>query len=197
MSIEKTVWIATSNHHKYVEARAVLQEFGVNLKHLEMERVEIQANNLAEIAVYSAEHVKPNGRIIVVEDAGLFIDQYEGFPGPYSSYVLQTIDLNGVLKLMERVEKRNASFISAVALRDRKMTRCFQGTVMGEIAHSIRGTGGFGYDPIFIPDEGDGRTFGEMAVEEKNTLSHRARAFRALGEWLTLNVVKVFNRWSS
>jgi XTP/dITP diphosphohydrolase len=187
MSIGKTVWIATGNHHKYVEARAVLQEFGVDLRHLEVDRMEIQADDLAEIAAYSAEQVESNGRSIVVEDAGLFIDQYGGFPGPYSSYVLQTIDLNGVLSLMESVEKRNASFKSAIALRDRNVTRCFRGIVMGEIAHSIRGTGGFGYDPIFIPYEGDGRTFGEMTAEEKNALSHRARAFRALGEWLTLS----------
>jgi XTP/dITP diphosphohydrolase len=48
----------------------------------------------------------------------------------------------------------------------------------------MRGTNGFGYDPIFIPEEGDGRTFGEMTDDEKNAISHRARAFRALGEWL-------------
>jgi len=57
--------------------------------------------------------------------------------------------------------------------------------VWGKISQSIKGTGGFGYDPIFIPDEGDGRTFGEMSEEEKNAISHRARAFRSLGAWLT------------
>jgi len=185
MSREKTVWMATGNCHKYREARAVLQQFSVDLRHLKVERVEIQADDLAEIAAYSTMQVDARGRPVVVEDAGLFIDHYAGFPGPYSSYALRTIGLDGVLKLMEHIEERGASFQSAVALRDGDKTRCFRGSVQGRIAHSIRGTGGFGYDPIFIPDEGDGRTFGEMAAEEKNTLSHRARAFRNLGGWLS------------
>ncbi|MCX6656102.1 MAG: non-canonical purine NTP pyrophosphatase, partial [Candidatus Bathyarchaeota archaeon] len=69
--------------------------------------------------------------------------------------------------------------------RDESGVHIFRGVVDGEIAQSIRGTHGFGYDPIFIPSEGDGRTFGEMKDAEKNAISHRARAFRALAEWLT------------
>jgi len=86
---------------------------------------------------------------------------------------------------MEGVEGRSASFQSAVTFKHGDETRCFRGVVLGKIAHRIRGTRGFGYDPIFIPDEGDGRTFGEMTSEEKNAISHRARVFRSLGEWLT------------
>ncbi len=175
--------MATGNLHKYREARQVLSELGVDLRHLKVDRVEIQADDLADIAAYSAEQVAAEGRPIVVEDAGLFIDHYGGFPGPYSSYALSTIGLGGVLKLMEGVKDRGASFQSVVAFRHGGEARCFRGVVRGRIAHGIRGTGGFGYDPIFIPDEGDGRTFGEMTAEEKNALSHRARAFRSFGEW--------------
>jgi len=177
--------MATGNHHKYNEAREVLRELGVELEHYEVERVEIQADDPAEIAAYSLEQIDEEGRPMVVEDAGLFIDHYGGFPGPYSSYALGTIDLPGVLKLMEGVEDRKASFQSVVAYRHGDAKRSFRGVVEGKIAHSIRGTGGFGYDPIFIPDEGDGRTFGEMTEEEKNALSHRARAFKKFSEWFT------------
>lgn len=177
--------MATGNRHKYQEARGVLSELGVELRLLEVERVEVQADDLAAIAAYSVEQIpEAEDRPVVVEDAGLFIDRYSGFPGPYSSYILRTLALEGVLKLMEGVEDRGASFQSAVAFRCGTETRCFRGDVSGRIAHSIRGTGGFGYDPIFIPDDGDGRTFGEMTEEEKNALSHRARAFRSLGGWL-------------
>lgn len=176
--------MATGNLHKYREARQVLGEMSIELRHLDVERVEIQADELADIAAYSAEQVAAEGRPVVVEDAGLFIDRYAGFPGPYSSYALGTIGLEGVLRLMEGVKDREASFQSVVAFRGGDEARCFRGVVRGRIASSIRGTGGFGYDPIFIPDEGDGRTFGEMTAEEKNALSHRARAFRSLGEWL-------------
>jgi len=178
--------MATGNRHKYGEARQVLSELGVDLRLLEVERVEVQADDPAEIAAFSLEQIaEAEDRPVVVEDAGLFIDRYAGFPGPYSSYVLRTLSLEGMLRLMEGVEDRAASFRSAVAFRDGDERRCFRGVVLGRIARRIRGTGGFGYDPIFIPDEGDGRTFGEMTGEEKNAISHRARVFRSLGEWLT------------
>ena len=179
-----SVWMATSNRHKYSEARDILAELGVELEFLEAGKVEIQADDPAEIAMYSLKQIIDDGRPVVVEDAGLFIDHYGGFPGPYSEYALRKIKLPGILKLMEGVEDREASFRAGVAYRHRDEIRCFHGVVRGRIAHGIRGTGGFGYDPIFIPHEGDGRTFGEMTEEEKNALSHRARAFRSFGEWL-------------
>jgi XTP/dITP diphosphohydrolase len=177
--------MATGNRHKYGEARQVMSEAGVELRRLDVERVEIQADDLAAIASYSVEQIAAEeNRPVLVEDAGIFIEHYVGFPGPYSSYVLRTLDLGGVLKLMEGVDDRRASFQSVVAYRDHGEPRCFRGTVTGTIAQGTRGKGGFGYDPIFIPDEGDGRTFGEMTAEEKNLLSHRARAFRNFAEWL-------------
>jgi XTP/dITP diphosphohydrolase len=179
------VWMATGNRHKYGEAREVMAEMGIELEHMEVERVEIQADDLADIAAYSLRQIPDDGRPLVVEDAGIFIDHYGGFPGPYSSYALRTIDLPGVLRLMEGVEERKSSFQSVVAYRHEEEIHCFRGVVKGSIANRIKGTGGFGFDPIFIPDKGDGRTFGEMTAEEKNALSHRARAFRSLGEWLS------------
>lgn len=177
------VWMGTGNRHKYEEARGILAQYGVELEHLEVERLEIQADDPEEIARYSLEALEGD-LPLVIEDAGLFIDKYRGFPGPFSSYALRTVELEGILKLMEGEEERGASFQSVVAYRDEEGTRTFRGEVKGRIAHSIRGTNGFGYDPIFIPDEGDGRTFGEMEPEEKAALSHRARAFHALGRWL-------------
>ena len=181
---ENKVWMATGNHHKYNEAKVIMAELGIELERIEVERVEIQANDLSDIAAHSVKLIQDDGRPIAVEDAGIFIDHYRGFPGPYSPYVIHTINLSGILKLMEGIEHREASFKSAIAFRHRGEIRFFRGYVKGKIALSIRGIRGFSYDPIFIPDEGDGRTFGEMTSEEKNALSHRARAFRALGEWL-------------
>ena len=151
-------------------------------------RLEIQSDSLEEIARRSVvEAWKEVGKPVVVEDAGLFIEALNGFPGPYSSYVYKTIGLNGILKLMEGVYMRRAKFLSAVAYMDADLTEpvCFVGEAGGRISHRIRGSKGFGFDPIFIPDEGDGRTFGEMETWEKNRLSHRSRAFRKLGEWLS------------
>lgn len=177
------VWMGTSSDHKYAEAREVLAEYGVELERLSIDRVEIQADDPEVIAEFSLRQLEVDVPILV-EDAGLYIDKYFGFPGPYSSYALRTISNEGILKLMESEKDRGAKYISAVAYRDGDTSVTFTGEVRGVIVHECRGTGGFGYDPIFAPYEGDGRTFGEMTPEEKAKISHRARAFRKLGEWL-------------
>jgi len=177
------IWMGTSSDHKYEEAREVLAEYGVELERLSIDRVEIQADDPELIAEYSLKVLDVDVPILV-EDAGLYIDKYYGFPGPYSSYALRTIDNEGILKLMEGETERGAKYLSAVAFRDGDTSVSFTGEVVGRIAEEMRGTNGFGYDPIFMPEEGDGRTFGEMSAAEKARISHRARAFRKLGEWL-------------
>jgi len=177
------IWMGTSSDHKYEEAREVLAEYGVELERLSIDRVEIQADDPELIAEYSLKVLDVDVPILI-EDAGLYIDKYYGFPGPYSSYALRTIDNEGILKLMEGETERVARYLSAVAFRDGDTSVTFTGEVVGRIAEEMRGTNGFGYDPIFMPEEGDGRTFGEMSAAEKARISHRARAFRKLGEWL-------------
>ena len=161
------VWLATGNHHKIKEAREVLKEFGVVLEHLPTERIEIQADNSEKIAIYSLKQLPYDGRLIAVEDAGLYLEHYGGFPGPYSSYALEKINLTGMLRLMEGISNRRAAYHSVVALQHDGDIKVFKGTVEGRISEEIRGIRGFGYDPIFIPDECDGRTFGETFDKEK------------------------------
>ncbi len=177
------IWMGTSSDHKYAEAREVMQEYGIELERLSIERVEIQADDPELIAEYSLKVLDVDIPILI-EDAGLYIDKYFGFPGPYSSYALRTINNEGILKLMENDEDREARYLSAVAYRDGDTSVTFRGEVTGWISQEERGTAGFGYDPIFIPAEGDGRTFAEMSAEEKSKISHRARAFRKLAEWI-------------
>lgn len=175
--------MGTSSDHKFEEAKKVMEEYDIELERLNIDRVEIQSDDPELIAEYSLK-VLDVDLPILIEDAGLYIDKYFGFPGPYSSYALRTIDNEGILKLMEDEKDRRARYVSAVAFRDEEVSITFTGEVTGRIAQEERGTGGFGYDPIFIPDEGDGRTFGEMSSKEKAEISHRARAFRKLAEWL-------------
>ena len=177
------IWMGTSSDHKYAEAREVMQEYGIELERLSIERVEIQADDPELIAEYSLKVLDVDIPILI-EDAGLYIDKYFGFPGPYSSYALRTINNEGILKLMENDEDREARYLSAVAFRDGDTSVTFRGEVTGWISQEERGTAGFGYDPIFIPTEGNGRTFAEMTAEEKAKISHRARAFRKLAEWI-------------
>jgi len=179
------VRFVTRNKHKVLEASAVLARYDIEVVQAQRSKVEIQSASLEEVVRYALRSLKPESEPIVVEDAGLFIHRLNGFPGPYSSFVYKTIGIEGVLKLMEGVEDREASFASVVGiLTPSGEVRLFSGVTKGGIATESRGSKGFGFDPIFIP-EGCDKTFAEMSIEEKNALSHRAKAFMKLGEWLT------------
>ena len=185
---ERTLKMMTTNRNKFLEAKAILAGFNINLTQVEEERVEIQADDLEEIARFSAETAAHLiGVPLIVEDAGLFIQRLNGFPGPYSSYTLRKIGLDGILKIMEGVQDRGACFKSVVAFCSAPQNHAvvFIGVVTGTISLEKRGEGGFGYDPLFIPLEGDGRTFAEMSPLEKGGLSHRGRALREFGGWFT------------
>jgi XTP/dITP diphosphohydrolase len=185
MNKRVTIFFATSNIGKVEEAERIFKEENIPLLHLPMKLLEIQADNLEEIAVFSAQKTwEDQEKPLFVEDAGLFIKELKGFPGPYSSYVSKTISNEGILKLMSQIEDRTAYFKAVIAFCNGKKTVTFKGEVKGEISSEIRGTHGFGFDPIFIPEEGDGRTFGEMDISEKTAISHRTRALRKFAEWV-------------
>lgn len=172
------------NPHKVDEVSAIMKPYGIDVLHLPLRRVEIQADTLEEVARYSLE-VLNTYKPVAVEDSGLFINHFGGFPGPYSHYALETIGLPGIIKLMKGVKERRASFQSCVAFKGEGGIQTFRGVVEGRISEEIRGTQGFGFDPIFIPDEVAGNeTFGELDGDTKNRLSHRARSFRAFARWL-------------
>lgn len=182
------IFFATSNVNKFNEARRVLAEYKISVGMLRIKSLEIQNSCLKEIAKASVTDVFEKCRLpIIVEDAGLFVDGLNSFPGPYAAYVYKTIGNQGMLKLMEKIESRKAKFESVVAYlsADEKSPICFDGIVTGEIVSEERrgsNKSGFGFDPIFKP-YGKDRTFAEMNVEEKNQCSHRAKAFRKFAEW--------------
>jgi XTP/dITP diphosphohydrolase len=181
----KVAYFVTSNIHKFQEARLVLSEYKIATAKLKVGAVEIQDDSLENIAEASVlDAVKNCGLPIFVEDAGLFIEALKGFPGPYSKYVYNTVGVKGILKLMKNIENRSAHFQSVIAFSSPgEQPICFRGKVEGKISLQERGTSGFGYDPIFMPTDGDGRTFAEMTSNEKNGYSHRAEALRKFAEW--------------
>ena len=184
---DSLIYFATKNKGKYAEAKQVASEHGIQLMHLNWNKHEIQDDNLSRIASLAAEVAsRESEKNVVAEDAGFFVNALQGFPGPYSSYVYETLGVQGILKLMQDVTERDAFFSSAVAYASRgHASACFEGIVRGSLCHAPRGSRGFGFDPIFIPTQGDGRTFAEMGIEEKNRLSHRAVAFRKFCTWFT------------
>lgn len=180
------VSFATSNRDKFLEAQLVLAEYGITLVFLGSRSAEIQSDSIEEIARHSAKSSSSHANsATVVEDAGLFIESLNGFPGPYSSFVFRKLGCSGILKLMDGCANRKARFVSAVAFCEPSSEPiCFTGTVEGVIVAEARGTYGFGFDPIFAPDAAGHRTFGEMSTSEKSRYSHRAKAFKEFAQWL-------------
>jgi XTP/dITP diphosphohydrolase len=183
--VEQTVFFATGNAHKVQEIQTATQQFHLRIKQVDIKGTEIQANSGEEIAMHSAMQAKNKyGIPIFVEDTGLFIEGLRGFPGVYASYVYLTIGLQGVLRLLEGTAHREAVFRSAIAYCDlNDHVTCFTGECRGTIVHTPRGNCGFGFDPIFEPYEGTGKTFGEMRLQEKNRLSHRSQAAIKFANW--------------
>jgi len=185
----RVIFLATGNFHKFNEARRVLAEYGIAAAILRVKNVEIQSDSLEEIAKASVLEAFSRCHLpVIVEDAGLFVDALKGFPGPYAAYVYKTISNPGMLKLMENVDDRKATFRSAIAYYDGQSEPvCFEGEATGRIAYDeVWGNlkTGFGFDPIFLPS-GSEKTFAEMTIEEKNGFSHRANAMRKFAEWYT------------
>jgi len=191
----RVAFFVTGNIHKFNEARRVLAEFRISTAMLNLETVEIQDDRVENIARASAvDAAKKSSLPVFVEDAGLFMNALNGFPGPYSSYVYRTIGTKGMLKLMENEKKRDAYFLSVVAFfnnQKQAVPTCFQGRVEGRITREERGRQGFGFDPIFEPLDGNGRTFAEMTTKEKNKHSHRAQALRKFARWYSLHAQRI------
>jgi XTP/dITP diphosphohydrolase len=174
----------TSNPGK---AREAAEYFDGEVSQVDYDYTEIQSDSLATIAAHGAReaHAAVEGPVLT-DDAGLFVDALGGFPGPYSSFVHDTVGVERVWRLAEPEADRRSSFRTALAYCDETTlehepdgVRVFEGRVTGRLV-APRGEGGFGYDPIF---EYDGQTFAEMDAAEKNAVSHRGRALEAFAEW--------------
>lgn len=173
------------------EARAALSQYDIHVSKLEeFQKIEIQHPDLGEIASSAlAVILTKTDKPVFVEDAGLFVHALNGFPGPYSSYVFETLGIEGILKLLEEAKTRKAEFRSAVAFGVNGMWQSnFSSMTEGTIQLQPRGKNGFGFDPIFVPIW-TSKTFGEMDLKEKTIYSHRAKAISKMALWY-LNELK-------
>jgi len=184
------IYLASSNRHKYEEFRRMLSDI-VEVRWIQVDYLEPQSDDLEEVALTSALWLADRlPKPFFLEDAGLFIHALGGFPGPFSSYVFSRLGNEGVLKLMSGVKDRKAEFISVIALHTGRELLTFVGRSRGEISTEPRG-GGWGFDPIFIPEGSGGRTFGELG-EEKDAFSHRGAAVRELRRFLQARGAQLF-----
>jgi XTP/dITP diphosphohydrolase len=185
MQGEPALFLVTQNEHKLAELSPLFHEFNVEFSTGTTEKLEIRSDDIEEIARIAARHAYQNlGNPVVVDDTGLYISSLNGFPRSYPAFVLETIGREGILKLMQGVENREAEFATAVGFTDGSVLKTFVGKMSGTISTEERGSGGFGYDPIFIPNGYD-LTYAQMSFSEKTKISHRTKAFRKFLTWYT------------
>ena len=173
------IYFLTGNRNKFNEASSVLKDFGIKITMIDAKKIEVQHEDVKYIVKWIFNKgVNKIKRPTLIEDSGLYIHCLNGFPGPYSSYVFKTLGVTGVLKLLENFENKKAEFRSALAFGDsRGLIGTVIGITRGTISSYPRGNFGFGFDPIFIPENLE-KTFGEMQLQDKNKYSHRAKALR-------------------
>ena len=183
---------ATNNPHKLEEARAILDgcvdvlslnDIGCN------DEIPETAETLEGNALIKARWVKEKyGYDCFADDTGLMVDALNGAPGVYSArfageHCSPADNIALLLEKMEGIENREAKFCTVVALILADKEYLFEGEIKGKIAEENSGNSGFGYDPVFIP-ENSSLSFAEMSAESKNAISHRGRAMTKLAGFL-------------
>jgi XTP/dITP diphosphohydrolase len=176
--------LVTSNRHKLDEYRHGLEPLGITVQHLDADCDEIQTDTLQEVVLSCIEQLKGQGlHDFMVDDSGLFVPSLNGYPGVYSAYVMNTVGCQGMLRLIDGLDRR-ARFECCIGVcSDQLGEFTVTGVSPGRIINEERGDGGFGYDPIFVPD-GHGLTFAQMDMRTKNECSHRGRAMVELASEL-------------
>jgi XTP/dITP diphosphohydrolase len=175
----------SSNKFKYHEINSIFQHASkIQVKYIQEQLIELQSHNLEEIAKFSLKSISTEFYMgyYFVEDSGLFIKSLNGFPGPYSSYIFKKLGNEGILKIMENIDGREAYFQSTIALRTSKRILTFTGIIQGIISDRISNSG-WGYDPIFIIDSEFPHTLGDLG-KKKDSLSHRYQAIMKLIKYL-------------
>ena len=181
MQQSSELFFVSSNTHKFTEAERILSNLGLEINLFKTTLEEIQSNSLSEIAKRKAlDAYSKVQKPVIIEDDGLFIDSLDGFPGPYSSYAYDTIGNKGIMSLLEKIELRNAKFVAIIAYCNGvDDIQLFESSILGKISLSIE-EGGWGYDPIFIPD-GESKTFAN--VSDKDKFSHRSASLKKFSDW--------------
>jgi len=173
------LYFATSNRNKFREVCRIL---GFEIKQVKLGIPEIQSFDLREIVRDKVKKAYERvGKPVIVEDTALYIKSWKNFPGPFIGWVVKTIGIEGICRLVG--EERSARARACVGYYDGERMEIFSGEVKGKIAREPRGRKRFDWDRIFIPS-GFSRTFAEMSIEEKNRISHRMKAFVKLKRFL-------------
>lgn len=169
--------LVTGNRGKIAEARLTL---GTDLEAVEVDLPEIQSLDYMEVVRDKADEAwRRLGRPLVVEEAGLDLAALNGFPGPLVKWMLQAVGAEGMARTAHAMGDSRASARCFLLYRDGDREVIAEGRTEGALVLPPRGTHGFGWDPVFLPD-GSALTFAELSGSEKSAVSHRGKAWRVL-----------------
>ena len=183
---------ASNNEHKIREIKSILGDSFTLLSLSDLninEDIPEEEPLLEGNALSKARYIhNATGMNVFADDTGLETEALNGLPGVHSARFAgeskdSSANIKKLLSLLHNAENRKAQFRTVIALIIDKKEYLFDGIIKGTIINEKRGVAGFGYDPVFIPD-GKDHTFAEMDLAEKNSISHRARAFEKLREFL-------------
>jgi len=186
----RRIAVASANRHKLEEITAILAPYGFEPVGLDawpdIDDLPETAETFEGNALMKARALAElKGVVAVADDSGLEVDSLEGAPGVHSKRFTpeasHTSNNTKLLSVLDGVSDRSARFRCVIALVTPDGRHALaSGACEGAIGHELRGAGGFGYDPLFMPVETEGRSMAELSSDDKNTISHRGRAFRQL-----------------
>ncbi len=181
------IFFATSNDNKVREFGHALKDFDLKIKRLNVNVPETDDEDVEDVARKKARDSFEAAGVdspVMVEDSGLYVKSLNGFPGSMSGFFIKKCGEEGLLKLMKNLDNRKAFFKTSIAIYFPKNgdVKTFSGKCRGKISRDKRGSGGFGYDPVFIPENHE-NTFAED-IETKKRISHRKKAVDELKDFI-------------
>ena len=195
----KTIYLASGNAHKLYELQTALDQAGLPVKVSgpdsiggmpEVEETESTFEANALLKAHGLKEVGPSDGWFLADDSGIEIDALDGRPGVISARYagLECDDQKNNDKVLQEMKDvpesdRASRFRCVLALVGEGLEETFGGACEGKLLFERQGSGGFGYDPLFLPNESDS-TFAEISLDEKAKISHRARALTKLIDWL-------------
>lgn len=175
------IYFATGNKEKVKEAQSILK---IPIQIAEMEIDEIQSLDPSFVIRKKAEEAfKILKKPVIVDDVSVFIEALNGFPGPLIKYLREGIGNQGIVEILNSKNNRRVTIQNTIGYHDGKDVHIFLGEIKGTVSLDERGSDGWGFDTIFVP-EGEEKTLAELGFDRKNEISHRRRSLDKFKEFL-------------